>query len=99
MTKYVSNVRFKVKNDHHEEMIKLHKGFNLIDYKGALSFQLIDCGEGRYFSTIIWENENSLVESRPTLIAFLDKFRPILEEISPELGLTDPASGKVIFET
>jgi len=98
MSKYVSNVRFKVRSDSREEMIKLHEDFNLVDYKGALSFQLVDCGEGKFFSTIVWENEDSLVEARPALISFLDKFRPILEEISPELGLTDPASGEIIFD-
>jgi hypothetical protein len=29
---------------------------------------------------------------------FLDKLRHMLEEISPDLGVTDPASGTVIIE-
>jgi len=98
MLKYVSNVRFKVSSGKQEEMLELHKNFNISDFEGALSFHLVDCGEDRFFSTIVWENENSLVEARPALIAFLDKCRPILDEITPELGVTDPLSGKIIFE-
>ena len=32
------------------------------------------------------------------MIAGLDAVRPLLEEISPELGVTDPISGSVIME-
>ena len=32
------------------------------------------------------------------LIALLDTARDLLEEISPELGVTDPVSGTVVFE-
>ena len=98
MSKYISNVRFKVSSGRGDEMIELHKDFNISDYKGALSFQLVNCGEGRFFSTILWDSQSSLVESRPALISFLDKCRPLLDEITPELGVTDPVSGEIVFE-
>ena len=37
-------------------------------------------------------------EARDKMIAGLDTVRPLLEEISPELGVTDPVSGSVIME-
>ena len=33
------------------------------------------------------------------MIAFLDSIRDLLEEISPELGVTDALSGPVIVES
>ena len=33
------------------------------------------------------------------MIAGLDTVRPMLEEISPELGVTDPVAGPVILES
>jgi hypothetical protein len=32
------------------------------------------------------------------MIAYLDTVRDLLEEITPELGVTDPASGPVIID-
>jgi hypothetical protein len=32
------------------------------------------------------------------MISFLDKLRNMLEEFSPESGVTEPASGSVIIE-
>ena len=45
-----------------------------------------------------WKTQEDIVQSRPRMINFLDKLRHMLEEISPNLGVTDPASGRVIIE-
>ena len=45
----------------------------------------------------IWNDEEAMVAARPEMIAFLDTMRHLLSEISPELGVTDPVSGEVIF--
>ena len=37
-------------------------------------------------------------EARDKIIAGLDTVRPLLEEISPELGVTDSVSGSAIME-
>ena len=39
-----------------------------------------------------------MVSAMPDMIALLDTARDLLEEISPELGVTDPVSGTVVFE-
>lgn len=46
----------------------------------------------------LWESEEAMVVARDSMIALLDTTRDLLEEISPELGVTDPVSGSVIFE-
>jgi len=39
-----------------------------------------------------------MVAARKGMIALLNTTRDLLEEISPELGVTDPVSGTVVFE-
>ena len=45
----------------------------------------------------LFESEDAIADVRPHLVAQLYKFRELLEEISRELGLTDPFSGEVIW--
>ena len=45
-----------------------------------------------------WNSEDDIINARPKLIKFLDSLRYMLEELSPELGVTDPYSGIVIIE-
>jgi hypothetical protein len=45
-----------------------------------------------------WKGEQSIAKARDKMIAGLDTVRPLLEEISPELGVTDPVAGPVIME-
>jgi len=44
------------------------------------------------------KDEQSIAKVRDKMIAGLDTVRPLLEEISPELGVTDPVAGPVIME-
>ena len=98
MSKFLSNVRFKVNGDNRDVFIAALKTFNPKDYQGAISHQAIDAGNGRFASSNEWEKQNALVSVRPDLIKFLDFARPLLEEISPELGLTDPILGEIPIE-
>ena len=45
-----------------------------------------------------WKDADSIAKAKNKMIAGLDTVRPLLEEISPELGVTDPVSGSVIME-
>ena len=40
--------------------------------------------------------EASLIAARPQMIEHLNKVRDFFEELSPELGVTDPVSGSVV---
>ena len=54
--------------------------------------------ERTYVGYGLWESEEAMVTAMPDMIALLDTARDLLEEISPELGVTDPVSGTVVFE-
>ena len=55
--------------------------------------------DGRTFTFVaIFESEQHLIDERPQMIESLNSVRDLLEEISPELGVTDPVSGPVVFE-
>ena len=41
---------------------------------------------------------DDIAKARPKMIEFLDSLRHTLEELSPDLGVTDPHSGTVIIE-
>jgi len=94
MTNFVSIVRFKVKPEHEGNFVEKIKEFSLP--KGALSHTGIKTGDRSYCTVVIWEEKQDLANARPEMISFLDTARHLLEEISPELGVTDPVSGPVI---
>ena len=65
---------------------------------GLLSRVLLKTGDKTFCSVGIWEDEASLVKNRENMNLFLNSFRDMLEEISPELGVTDAVSGAVVAE-
>ncbi len=68
------------------------------NFEGLLCQFVLKTGEHTYCSCGVWESMEALVDARPQMIAFLDTIRGLLEEISPELGVTDPVSGTVVYE-
>ena len=104
MAKFMNVVRYVVKADCHDEFIELYsssieRGDGLYgQLDGMLSQFLIKTGDYSYCFVAIWESERSLVEARTLMIESLNSMRHTLEEITPELGVTDPVSGPVILE-
>ena len=47
---------------------------------------------------IIYVIDKCVYAQRDAMIANLDKMRHVLEELSPELGVTDPVSGTVVLD-
>ena len=92
-------VRSKVKEGKNDEYIKKMKEFfnNMKGTEGLISLKQIQTGINTYCVIGEWQNENAIVKARPKMIASLDTVRPLLDEISPELGVTDPVSGPVTF--
>ena len=45
-----------------------------------------------------WNSEDDITKARPKMIEFLNTLRHTLEELSPDLGVTDPHSGTVVIE-
>ena len=95
MPKFSNCVRFVVKEGKGDALLK---GFeNSFEAEGMEQHFLVQTGEREFLGIGVWDSKESLVAARPTLIAFLDTVRPLLAEISPELGVTDPRSGFIVW--
>ena len=89
-------VRYKVKPEHKDEYIQAMSKMELME--SNLSRKLIQTGDYQFCEIYEWETREALDSAMPNMIKFLDTFRHMLEEISPELGVTDPISGPVIVD-
>ena len=96
MSKFANCVRFVVKEGCVDDFIT---GFTDSDFQpaGMLVSEMFQSDEREFVSFGVFESEDALVAARPEMIAFLDTIRDYLEEISPELGVTDPRSGNVLW--
>ena len=96
MAKYTNVVRFLVKEGQQEAYESRFSEAR--PWKGLLQHILAKTSERTYVGYGLWESEEAMVTAKPDMIALLDTARDLLEEISPELGVTDPVSGTVVFE-
>ena len=96
MSAYSNIVRFIVKEGYEENFLEVFKTFS--NEEGEIYSMLVHTNDREYIAVGTWESEDSLVNARPAMISNLDKMREFLEEISPELGVTDPRSGKILLE-
>ena len=101
MSKFMNVVRSKVKEDKKDEHMKKLREFfdNMKGTEGLISMKQIQTGPNNMCIIGEWKDEQSIAKARDKMIGGLDTIRPMLEEISPELGVTDPVSGIVIMET
>ena len=96
MAKFVNIVKVKVKPEHREEYLKLCDEEPKFD--GMISAKYVEIAPNTFTFIGEWKTQADIVESRPRMISFLDKLRHMLEEISPESGVTERDSGSVIIE-
>ena len=101
MSKFMNVVRSKVKEDKKDEYMKKLKEFfhNMKGTEGLISMKQIQTEPNNMCIIGEWKDEQSIAKARDKMIAGLGSVRSLLEEISPELGVTDPVSGSVIMET
>ena len=95
MSKYATSVRFLVKESERDTFIKTCKTNPTF---GEVSSNLVQTGDLTFVWNAIFENERALIDARPGMINNLDRLRDCLQEISPELWVTDPVSGPIIDE-
>ena len=100
MAKFMNVVRSKVKEGMKDEYMKKLQDFfnNMKGTDGLISMKQIQAGPNNMCIVGEWKDADSIAKARDKMIAGLDTVRPLLEEISPELGVTDPISGSVIME-
>ena len=97
MAKYTNVVRFRVKSGKQQEFESVFSKTEKWD--GQLLHILAKTGQQTYVAYGLWESEKKMADARPQMIGLLDSARHFLEELSPELGVTDPVSGNVVIET
>lgn len=59
---------------------------------------LIKIGDRSYCLIGEWDSMQSIIAARPKMIARLDRFRDMLEDLGGGLGVTDPVSGEAVLE-
>ena len=93
-------VRSKVKEGMKDEYMKKLQDFfnNMKGTDGLISMKQIQTGPNNMCIVGEQKDADSIAKARDKMIAGLDTVRPLLEEISPEQGVTDPISGSVIME-
>ena len=96
MTRFISTVRFSIKQDFIQEFVKREKELDYTEM--AEQVTLIKTGENTFCWIGVFKSENAIIACRPKMIEQLDSLRHTLEEISPDLVVTDPASGPVVFD-
>ena len=96
MNTYSNIVRFIVKEGNEKKFLEVFNSFVMQD--GENYSILVHTGDREYVAVGAWESEDAMVNARPAMIGNLDQMRDLLEEISPELGVTDPRSGKILLE-
>ena len=96
MPKHTNVVRFRVKSGKQAEFVSLFS--KAYTWDGQLLHMWARTGEKSYVGYGLWENEEQMKNAMPQMISLLDSARHLLEELSPELGVTDPVSGTVVFE-
>jgi hypothetical protein len=91
-----NTVRFKVKAGQDQAFLDAHERVDR-NWAGMRHANIIKTGEGRYCVIAEWDDMESLAAARPQMIATLDSFRDMLEDLGGELGVTDPVSGPVVL--
>ena len=90
-------VRFRVKEGREQAFINAHEG-SREDLVGSRRFTLIKTGDRSYCIVGEWDSMQSLIAARPQMIARLDTFRDMLEDLGGGLGVSDPVSGEAIVD-
>ena len=90
---FMNVVRFKLKPD---SVDKYFKVINKTNFKGMIQRYIAKTGDYDYCFVGIWESAEKIASQRPSMIAHLDEVRGFMEELSPDLGVTDPVSGNIV---
>ena len=90
-------VRFRVKSGKDEAFLAAHaKG--RADWPGLLRGCMIKTGERTYCLIAEWPDTDAIARARTGMIATLDTFRSLLEDLDGGLGVTDAVAGPVVLD-
>ena len=95
MSKYATSVRFLVKYGKEDEFLD---GIRTSPNFGETYSHTVKTGNLTFVWNAIFESEEALINSRSGMTSNLNWLRDCLQEITPELGVTDPVSGPIVEE-
>jgi len=90
-------VRVRVKPGYDQQFIEEHRNAGQ-EFPGMRRATLIKTGDGAYCFIGEWDSMSEIVNARESMVGVLDRFRHMLEELSDDLGVTDPVSGEVVVD-
>jgi hypothetical protein len=88
-------VRFKVKPGKEQQFVDAHRKSRPA-FKGFLGGNLIKTGDRTFCLVGEWRTFQNIANARPQMIALLDEFRAMLEDLGGGLGVTDAVSGQAV---
>src|ERR1700680_4388410 len=86
-------VRFKVRPGNEQQFVDAHRKLRPA-FKGFLGGNLIKTGDQTFCFVGEWRTFQNIATARPQMIAFLDGFRDMLEDLGSGLGVTHPLAGR-----
>lgn len=89
-------VRFRVRAGYEQQFVDAHRNMRP-QLKGLVQANLVRTGDQTFCLIGEWRDFASLAGARPEMIALLDGFRHLLEELDAGLGVTDPVSGESVL--
>jgi hypothetical protein len=89
-------VRFRVKPGRDQDFLDAHAKI-LADWPGLRRVSIIKTGEQTYCLIAEWPDMETLGAARPQMIATLNSFREVLEELGDGKGVADAVSGPVVL--
>jgi hypothetical protein len=91
-------VRFRVKPGREKEFVAAQTVPAASKMAGFRRGAVIKTGDRTYCLIGEWDSFQNIVDARPAMIAQLDGFRGLLEDLGGGLGVTDPVSGEVVAD-
>jgi hypothetical protein len=91
-------VRVRVKPGKVDEYLEIYRQRSLAELPGMKALRVVQTGERDFCVIGEWTGMEALAAARPKMIAVLDQFRDILEDLGGGLGVTDPVSGEAVIE-
>ncbi len=89
-------VRFRVKPGREDDFLEANKKIER-NWAGLQHVNVVKTGERTYCIIGEWTDMDALAAARANMIATLDTFRDMLEDLGSGLGVTDPLSGPVVL--
>jgi hypothetical protein len=91
-------VRFRTRPGRDQDFIEAHRSLGEERPDGARRFVLVRTGDNTFCALGEWETFDHIIQARPIMIGFLDRFRDMLEVLGDEMGVTDPVSGEAVVD-